>query len=250
MDGLRGFNWFLAIVLGVAVVVIGSRTFLNYSPPIPEASLTAELPAEGTRAERQQSSSTRSELVDDRVDRLQSVIRRQRSQLAALRADPDRPALPTITRKKSAEERPGLLSQLSKLSGLTPDDTAELSKDELSSQLLDLRDLTMKLRDQLENAEAVVDMQAVEIEDLSDEIETTRERLTELVEDSEDLDVAVEGMLTEAKDIEQTARNVLVGLGPSAAAMLLSMADDDRAHVRNWIRAVIEQITTDREEEP
>ena len=256
MDGLKGITWLLAAALAGVVVVVGSRSFLGYQPAVPGSANRSDIetdsePSESNR--RSRSDNSGSALVVDRVARLQAVIRRQRTELAALRGSSPKPKVrPKNEATKEHGAGTSLLSRLSNLnlSGLSSETTNEVSKEELTSQLLELRDITLSLQDDLEAAESVVEMQSAEIEDLTDEIDTTRERLATLAEESEGLDAAIEDMLSEAKDIEQAARNTLRALGPSAAAMLLTFVDDDRAHVRNWIRNIVEQISRDNEDEP
>ncbi|MFK7819038.1 MAG: hypothetical protein AB8G99_09980 [Planctomycetaceae bacterium] len=251
MDGSRAMKLLLMVGLAAFVVVVGSRAFLDYQPPVPGEPSLAETTAEpdGRPTKRTTNDSLEdNELVQDRIRRLQAVIRSQRSELADLRPKATPPAKKNIKANKVDSKKSGLLSRLPDLSVFGAAESSELSKEELSDQLARLREISIELKDQLQSAETVVEMQSSEIDDLQEEIEVVRERLSALTDEQSETDEVLEEMLAESRDIERTARRVLVELGPPAVAMLLTLGDDERAHVRRWVRDIIAETT--RGEDP
>jgi hypothetical protein len=245
MDGGRITKLLLVCGLAIFTIVIGSRSFLNYRPPVPgEPSLgeaTTNEPANQSASQSRRNSDDENDLVQDRIRRMQAVIRSQRSELSSLREKPARPK--TEKKTKEATKSGSLLSRLPDLSVFGVSGTKELTKEELADRLERLREVSVELRDQLESAEMVVEMQSSEIDELQEEVELTRDRLDALTEERIEADDVLDEMMAESRDIERVARGILVELGPPAVAMLLTLSDDNRAHVRQWVRDVITQST-------
>lgn len=252
MDQLRGSAGLLFAAIGIVVVWVATRMF-SFEPSLPEPTESVESRRYSAPALDRLPDSADLEsrtAAEDRIRRLQAVIRSQREEIQAFRTararlNPGSDSLPPAASRPSG----GLLANLPDLSALTGADSTGLSADEIAARLEDVRSVAIELREQLQAAESIVEMQTSEIEDLREELDITRERAADLVVEREDLDETISRMLDESRELEAAATRVLVSLGPAAAPALLPLLEDPRLHVRAWVRDLMELISQVPEEE-
>lgn len=253
MDQLRGSSVFLVAAIGL-LTVWGAAQMFSFQPDLPETStdLAARDSEPAFDRARQSTSTASRSAAEDRIRRLQAVIRSQRDEIQAFRAARAERNQPVgdagSTRPRGSG---GLLAALPDLSAITgAEDTDGLSTDQMADRLDDIRGVAIELREQLEAAESIVEMQMAEIEDLKSELDLSRERAAELAADRAELDDTISRMLDESRELEAIATRALISLGPAAAPVLLPLLEDERLHVRTWVRDLMGSISGGPEPEP
>ncbi len=252
MDQLRATPA-LALVALVGVTVAAAAVAIFSYPPAfvpPEPALPPQRDTTAHGVARQTTSVIDDrDLLEERLRRLQQLVRAQRLELELLREQLDpRPAEQRPARPRQTEA--GLLSglkvpDLSVLTGRAEE--AGYSRDELAAQLAAVRATAAELQEQLRAAETVLDMQLAENEELQQALADALQESRHRVEEGSTLGEVADALLRESRELETVATTALRSMGPSAAAILLPLLEDERPHVRRWARELLTGITEDEE---